>query len=426
VLALSPNLFAQTEFLWSVGAGISHSSNINREETGELSENTLSVEGAMEWRRRSDRLDAQVDARVAVDEFANNTFSTEVRGTLVADLDFRMIGDSLLWQIQQTFGQLRIDNLAPDTPANRENISIFRTGPILTQRLGRRSTLSAQVYYERYSFEESAEDGDTIGGTITLERRVGPRTLASINALGRRVEFDERQLFSSFDAQEVYVAFDRQGAQTRLRIESGYSAIRDAGQTDDGVLFRLQVNRRFAPRGTLSFNARSEFATTADAFRYEQTSIRAGLVTRARVATAEPFKRDSVELSYDLAGRRLQAEFLLQFERERFERSQFEDRDRSVARLTIGGPLGPVWSAEVGVDYSDEQLRDTAQDFKDLLVEASLSRRFGSNVAVRLGVAHLDRSAADRTLEFKERVVQLAVTYQNQRIRRREGEPAPR
>ncbi len=426
VLASPALLFAQTEFSWSAGAGVSHSDNINREESGEISENTINVDGAIEWRRRSNRVDAQVDASVSVREFTNNTFSTEVRGNLVADLYVQVIGESLSWQVQDTFGQLRIDNFAPDTPANRENINLFRTGPVLSQRLGSRTTLMAQAYYETSYFEVSTEDGDTVGGSIALERRLGRRALGSINALGRRVEFDEQQLFSSFDAQELYLALDVDGARTRVRVDAGYSAIRGADQTDDGALFRLRVDRRVARLGTIAFNARSELTTTTDAFRYEQTVSRPGLVTRSREATADPFKLDSVELSYGLDGRRFQAEFLLQFEREQFQRNQLEDRDRSVARFTVGGQVGPMWSAEVGVDYADESLRNAARDFNDVLVQASVSRRFSNNVNARLGVAHLDRSATDRALQFKELVIELAVTYQNQRSRRREGGAARR
>lgn len=421
-LAASPiPLFAQTEFSWSAGLGVSHSNNINREEDGELSENTFSVDGGLEWRRRSDRLNAQVDANVLVTEFANNTFATEVRGNMVADLDFALVGDSLRWRVQDTFGQLRIDNFAPDTPANRENVNLLRTGPVLVRQLGRRSSLLAQVYYESTYFEESAEDGDTIGGSFSFERRLGQRTLASLNALARRVEFDERALFSSFDAQEVYLGWDVEGARTRVQIEAGVSALRDGGRTDDSALFRLQIDRRLSRFGTLALNARSELATTTDAFRYEQTSSRPGLATRPREVNADPFLLESVELSYTLDGRRLQSELLVQFEQERFERSLQDDRDRKAARLTVGGPIGPTWSAELEIAFADESLRDRTRDIRDLLLGASLLKRFSNNISVRLGVAHLDRSAADPTLRFNELVVQLSMAYQNRRVRNREG-----
>jgi hypothetical protein len=420
---------AQERFV-RTGAGVETTDNIDRVPSDERSETIASAMLQFDVGRQSQRLQMASQGDLLFLDYRQDSFRSETRGNAYGELLANLVRDRLQWAIQDNFGQVRRDNLEADTPNNRENLNVARTGPRFIQPLGDRFTLELSAYYEKDNYEDAAEDSTVEGVTLQFDRRVSERQTWGLIGTDRRIEFDEG-VFDDYDIREVFLNWELQGARTLLELEIGRAiiepvepALDESPLDDDGDLVRLTIEREVGTRGTLALSYRNEFATTSDAFRYEQTLLQPGFVPQARTGLADPFRFRSAALNYAIDGPTLRLDIEVVAEEERYTVTTQSDRDLSGTRLGFSGELTQRWSWGTFVDLRDEDYIGLNQQFDDLIYGASVNFRPADNMELSITVSHEDRDSETEALVYEENVLRLQFAYDvvgsaDRRIRRR-------
>lgn len=411
IIGASPAAAQQTDSWMSIGALIENSDNIDRIDVGGRDETTIGAN--LEFQVASDGRIYQLNLDGVLDysAFENDTFDNEFRGNVFGELILDLAGERLQWIVQDNAGQVRRDVTIPDTPGNRENLNVLRTGPQLNTRLGQRSELTIQGFYQNATYEDSLEDSEGLSGYLSLSRAVSPQTNVSLNASARRTEFDRDDLFSSYDLQEVYIGWQSTGARTQVDLEVGYTEIHDRGVVEDGNMIRLLVSREITGRSTLSFDAVSMLTGNEDAFRFTQQLQRPELATQGQAANAEPFRLEYVGLAWQTAGDRLWADALAYFESREFVQTVTDDRDRSGIRVNLTQSVSERLALGVFGEYGSEEFNDPTEDFDEQVYGIQMFYRPADRVQLALVVSRVDRDTDVANLSFTENIVRFTISY---------------
>ncbi len=253
---------------WSVESTVGHTDNATRVNSDEISDTIGSIGGHIDLTREGSRIDGRLRALGSYRDYFDNTYNSEFLGSGAAELRIGLIGDTLTWSVDDTFGQVLSDSLAPSTPENRENVNIFSTGPDWRLPLGRATDLVIGARYQDASYQDANNvDNSRVTADVALVRRTSPAVTWSLNVNASNVDF-EGPNNPGYDQQEVFLRLESKGANQTLTADLGGSFLDGGDQTDQTVLMRLNWLRQLSSSWSLELEGGSEFENADDQFAY--------------------------------------------------------------------------------------------------------------------------------------------------------------
>ena len=272
VAGLVSGLFSLSAFAadldWGVETAIGHTNNATRVSSNEVSDTIGSLGGHIDLKREGSRIDGRLRGVGSFRDYFDNTYSDDFLGSGVAELRIGLIGESITWSVDDTFGQVLSDVFEPSTPENRENVNIFSTGPDIRMHLGRSTEMVISGRYQESNYQNSnSVDSQSVSGDISLVRHTSPTVAWSLNASTSHIDFNGAGN-PGYDQQEVFARLESRGANQTLTADLGISFLDGGDQTDQTALVRINWTRQLSPSWALDLGALSEFANADDQFVY--------------------------------------------------------------------------------------------------------------------------------------------------------------
>jgi hypothetical protein len=346
LLLSSPALAVEYEYGLEIGAGATD--NIARTPDNEISETILTAGVDALIRREGHRVDVDLDADLAYFDYRDGTFDSEVVGTMFADIRARLVPDRLAWLVTDTFGQLSLDPFAAVSPANRENVNYFITGPDLTMPVGDRGSVTASGRYAMSTHEESNLDDERLMAGIAFGRELAPGNAVSLNATFERIEFDDTNFTANnYDRQSTFVRYTVDGARTRLRADAGYSSVRIEGGDSGSPLIDVEVSRDLSPRSILTLRAGMRSADSASAlFALNELNALGACSpsSSGQTASPDPYESTFGTVCWEFSGRRTSFFLSASLERDEYETRTELDRGRRVFQASFERQIAPRFS----------------------------------------------------------------------------------
>ncbi|MEO1203725.1 MAG: hypothetical protein AAFX10_13510, partial [Pseudomonadota bacterium] len=128
----------QTETNYGVSISATASDNIQRSSDGD-DDIITSVGADILYAKNSGSLRTTIDALALFENYADNTFDSEVVATMSAEVIATLIRERLTWSFADDLGQTQNNVFTPIGVGNRQTVNFFSTGPTLTQPLGQRT-----------------------------------------------------------------------------------------------------------------------------------------------------------------------------------------------------------------------------------------------------------------------------------------------
>ena len=403
-------LAAEESSLVTLGLGAEYTDNVRRVTDGEEADTVVTASLNADIRRTTTRFDTGFNADLAYDYFTEGSYDAGVRGNAVLAFEGQIVRQRLSWYVDDSFGQLPLASLAPDTPDNRENFNVFTTGPRFTQPFGSRTRLILTGVYEIETYEQTPVDAKRTGADLALRRDISPSQYLEVTATTRDTRYDD-DVYDDYDMDEYYLTWSATGAKTELTLSAGETRLSFPGRDDNSAMYRLDAERKVGSYGTLSLVGRSQKATTAEAFRTEQGAGAPTLATGPIAAVGEPFDYDYVGLGYDLGGRHLSGSLLASSGRYRYDTNSINNHDRKALNGSVDWIVSPTWTVGFGLEYAHETYELIDQDYKELgyLFDATL--RLSRTLSLEFGAARFDRNGAAGSSAYDETRARIMVTY---------------
>jgi hypothetical protein len=244
---------------YGVDAGIGETDNINMTPTNKVSQTTALIDVDFDAKERSERLDADARGAFSYLDFLQGAYGNELIGRFDGSAELALIQDRLTWRFQDDFGQAQLDPFAAVTPANRENVNYFSTGPQLELRFGPTVFLNAGARYTRTDYQTSPFDSNRFEGDLAVGTHLSSRSSASVDGSFERVLFtttviDGVVVNTNFNRSSVFGHYELEGARTTLTANLGATKVDQGSDSNTGPSAKLQVARALSSASKLTFS----------------------------------------------------------------------------------------------------------------------------------------------------------------------------
>jgi hypothetical protein len=396
---------------YEIQVGLAESDNIQRLPSGGNSDTIGIEELDFTWHDKRPWLKSDIDADLSHLNYFRHTYGQEVVGSFLGQERITLAPQLLSWDIGDVFGQDRVNPLAPITPANRENINYFSTGPTLTLPLGGQTQLNVSGQYGRVDFEHSPLDSTRLTGVVGLQHDVSPNSNISINATKERTDFKKDQLNPDYDRQEAFARFDGKGSRTELGVDLGYGRLDMPGSHDSIPVARLELSRHVSANSIIGVALGHDYSDGADSFRFVQALEGAGLNTQSTPEAGAPFVDSYATLEWNFRLARTTLDVVAAYFREHYQTGSPLNNDLAVVNARAVRRITPVLQLAATEYLVHQRFNNTGDAATETDTGLQLTWHAGSNVSVFVAY-FLSKSSSDiRVNEFTENRLWLSIGY---------------
>lgn len=404
------------EFQYSVGVGAGHTDNVRRTSTAPQSD-TIGSASLQLGLLREGRLSADVAADLAYQTYFNDTYGSDLVGSLRGQLVYALVPERLQWVVADNFGQTRPNLFAPTTPENRENINYFSTGPDAHLRLGSELALRLGARFSRVDYQTSPYDSDRWSGSLALEHVLNSGAAISLNAVTQRVNFTQALAGPDFDRNQLYAGYALAGARTTLQLHAGVNQIKRGGETTSGGMATLDLQRHIAGRSIFTIGIGRELTDAGTAFGTGGQVATVSADTQSLAQGSNPYTNTYARAGWDVAGRVTRLGGSVGFYRESYVAAALQDRDRLQVEVHASRDLSPRLSIRVNASHSSDNYDRVSADAREMVAGAGLSWRAGRRLSIDTAYEHSNRHADVATSEYTENRIWLTLRWGDATIR---------
>jgi hypothetical protein len=396
---------------FGVEAGVGESDNIRRTPNNEVSETIGTVGLDFSILQNTRRVQADVSADLAYNDYLHNTYDGEVIGNFEGNVDLRIVPEHFDWIFSDNFGQVASDVFAPVTPDNRENVNYFTTGPDFTAHFSSQTGMRLSAQYSKVNYESSPLDSNRYSGSAALFHDLSAASSLSANVQSEKIDFSDAPAGSNYDKQELYGRYDLKGGRTQAGIDLGYNRLNPStGSDHNGWLARVDLARRASASSTFTATLGHEFSDAGNSFRQQQ-GFATALDTQTGAQTPNPFTSEYVTLGWDFNRERTGFGIGLGFYDESYVDQKTLDDTRTMANAHFSRALGPALQLQVTGSYSKYDFKNTAGDYNELDASILLTWRLGRRLWLTFQYEHFDRNGDVGAGEFTENREWIRLRY---------------
>jgi hypothetical protein len=403
---------------YEVTAGVGQSDNIRRTEDNEQSDTIANAALQFSLDQRSERVDADVIAKLAYNDYFDDSFDSELLGNFVGDANFDLVHDRLDWVLNDNYGQVLTDPFAPPTPDTRENLNYLSTGPQLKLPVGSKTIFTGGARYLLTNYQDSPLDWSGFAGNAGAARAVSSSSSVGVNLNYQTVSYDVEALNADYDQTEAFATYDAKGARTTVKLDLGYTSIdRDStGSKENGPLMRAELIRRVGTRSLVELHAGQQFANSGTVFSAQQTSGGIGLDAVPGRQTSEPFRDRYASLAWSVTGTRTRLSLSGSWRDQKYESQQSLDHSLADFAVNVSRDLSPVIALNVSASTSKGSFETSNSDYSDFAGRLGLQWHLSRFLVTNLSVDYTDRASDVVGGDYSETRIWLTFGY-------RYGEP---
>jgi hypothetical protein len=402
---------ARAETAWNVSAGVGETDNVRFTPTDKQSDTIGELGTDFAWHEQRPNYLADVTGDLSYLNYLHHYYNSEVIGNFLGNLQLTLAPEVLRWTFADNFGQGLIDPLAQVTPANREYINYFATGPDLTLPLGGSNALLLDARYAKVTYQTSPLGNNRYTANVGVRHELSSAAGISVDVQDQLIRFDDSVLNPDYDEQEAYVRFDAHGVRTRLDVQVGFDRLKLQHSTANGVLARVEATRQLTPAASLTLVLGHEFSDASEDFRTLQAIGGANLATQATTPTSSPFKNNYGTLEWNYQRNRTTFGFGGGYYRVLYQTNDLLNENRTTFDAHASRRLSPQLELSLVGNYERDGFYNVIGNATQFTATALLTWRASRMIAVVVEYDHSRRESDLRTTEYIDNRGWLKLRY---------------
>lgn len=411
-IALACTPLHAVENAWDVEAGVGTTSNVRRVPVNPQSA-TIGVLGAtLALEQTRSRLELAALGALEYQKYTGNTFDNDLVGNFRGRVIGTLFPERLRWFGEYYFGQTRINDFAPPTPDNRQNVSAFSTGPSLNQPIGASDRLRADLRYKEFHYEVGQLDTRRVELRGAYVHDFSSHANLSLNVNTQRARFTQPATFANFDQQEAFGRMALSNSRSLVNLDLGYTRARDAAAWNGGVLARLTALRRLSSTTSVHLAFGRAYSDSGSSFVQLQ-ALSGGTSTSqaASQAVADQFLSEFASAGWALRRNRTNVQIDAMHFRETYQRLASNNRKRSTGSLMLGRDLNDSLGVELRGLFEREQYDQVSRAFDQRSAGAGVTWKPGTAFFLRADYTLIKRIGDAGIGSFDDRQAWLRMGY---------------
>ncbi len=409
-------------FLYGVDAGVGESDNVTFVSKDKISQTIAATDVDFTVKELTRLLDVNAAGKFSYLDFLQDAYGSELIGRFDGVGKVAVVPGTLIWVIQENFGQAAIDPYAPVTPSNRENINYVSTGPDLFMRVGAVNFVNVSARFTNVEYQTSPYNSIRGLGSVAVGRDISAGAAVSLNADFERAMFQNTVLNTDFDRTGAFARYQLHGARTDFEGDLGVSRItQEEGPSTTGGLAKLLLTRKLSAWATLTVTAGRELTDAGSSFSGLQSGPFGGTGingTAPAAQSSENFTSNYASVRWDFQRNRTALGFAARWEKDLYPGQAQLDVTRPNASFNVQRRLTHAFSADLlgryyRTDYPNVVLESNtaSSNFNDWQIGGGLTWRHGRGLEIRLRYTHDSHVVSAGESGYSENRVFLTVGY---------------
>ncbi len=399
---------------YELRAGVSYSDNVGRVNIDEEDQVIATAGVLLEVSGESRLSEGSLSLDVDYLEYLDDAFDSEVLPRIRGQFTYKPMPGRVHWVTDGRVSQARNNPFDASTPQTREDVGKVSTGPQIIFPIGNRTRLQAQSRLSATFYEDSDADSDSISGGLSLIRAISPNRGASLNASGERVEFDSDQGLSDFERYSLYLQFTSEISRGSLSAQIGANEVHADGQTFDGTLASLSLDRQISPRSSIGLSINQSFTDAGNFFGGLESVFRPGRESSI-VPVRDPFETRLVTASYNYDKGRVNLTATVSASDDDYESASSFDSRRLQGTLSTRVELASAWSSRLLLRYEDRDFQTVERIDEYLTAAFSVGKQISRTVFLGFEYRLEDRASDANGQDYTENRYTLQLRFSPRR-----------
>jgi len=259
-----PGALLAGEFAYGLGYTSDYSSNIAHVPVDERKEWTNSLVAGVAYMENTPDLVAHVLSQAEYRNYKNNVFGNETLFSLDSAATWNISPQRFTWTAQDVYTQLPIDITTTETPANRQNVNVFSTGPDFLLHFSPVQTLALGARYGNVYTAHDNTDNHSYSGYTRWQYQSTPRTVYSLNYEVLDVGYRDNVANTDYKQQDLFFRADTRPSRSEYILDLGATRIsRDRNADVDRSRGKLSWVRQINPESSMGASYGAEFSNAA-------------------------------------------------------------------------------------------------------------------------------------------------------------------
>ena len=311
------------------------------------------------------------------------------------------------WEVSDNLRDVAQDSRGTDTPDNKTQKNVFRTGPVYSLSLSKVDELRLSAKYENTEFSEPEEtDSERYIGSATWNRLFSESLSGGITLSTNKAEFDTG---AEIDTDVASVIFSKTWSTTRIAGSLGVSKIQSdfagSSQSSDGWVGNIELERDINPVTVFYLNASreltdqtSDFDIRFGEFVFDLREVSELEVTAIDTGLRRQFSDGSQIVINAFANR---SDYIRANETE----------DRLGLSLGYRRPIIPLLTFGSTLRYEYETFDVDNVDQETASLDVGLTYELTRDLGVSGRIGHTSRTSDAPTSEYEENWILVGLNY---------------
>lgn len=399
----------QVESFFELRTGAMRSDNILRVSEEPESGTLYSVGMGVDVDRKGRRLSLKALGDLDWVKYPADTFDDQLTGYFEGKATYQLLPEVLLWELEDTYGQLVTDPFAAATPENLQSMNYITTGPQLELPLGGSLRLKASAEYSYTDYESPNVDNDRYSLAAGLVRDLSSSSNLSFNATTQRTSFDDGRN-THYEERQAFLGYGIEGRRMTLDAQLGYSVLAREGKDSNGFMAHLELRRRITASMSLGVFASRQFSDSGDLFR-GQLGQRASSAPLIGLAVSDAFQDRSVGASWNFERGRTRMGISGSRRDELYTRNVSSNRRVDRFDVFFERRLRPSLAVLLQGYRQSEDFETSLFESQETGGGAALEWTFSRHFGTALRYVWIDRTSSNSDFEYLERRAGISVFF---------------
>jgi hypothetical protein len=400
----------------TLSVGVTHSDNIFLRPSDTKVPKTWMIAGLdADWRTRTTRIDSTLVSDLTYHSYSETGLKSELAGRLDGSLTVHIVPGTFNWVSEDDYGEGEVRAADVNSPANRQKINYFSTGPDLFFPLGQRNRVVLQGRWAISNYEISNDDSRRVIGSLGLERRVSSSSILFVSARARRIDLTQLTANNNFTVQDGMLGIRSTGVRTELEADIGYSVLHQNGQSDRAAAGHVNLTRRTSVRSNLALTAGQEITDSGEAFKVGLGLTADDQLTRNAIVANDPLRLRYGGIAWTWTGDRTTFRVQSEGRQERRETTTSLNVNRTAGRASLKYQLSPRFDVSVFGQADHDKFTVTLQNKFEDIVGVGAGWRVGPQFVIGGVFDHRTGDSPVSTATYVEN--RITITFGYTRVR---------
>lgn len=411
-----PSALFAGDYAYGLGYSSEYSSNITRVPVNEQKEWINSVMAGFGYTESTPNLVAHVLSQVEYRHYKNNVFDDETLLNLDSSAVWTVSPQRFTWSVADVYRQLQTNVTAAETPATRENVNVFTTGPDFFVHVSPVQTLVLGARYGNVYTAHDNSDNDRVLGYTRWQYQSTPRTTLSLNYEVLGVNYKDSVANNDYTQQDIYFSARTRPSRSEYMLELGETNISRERNSDlHGGRGKLSWVRELNPESSAGASYSAEFSNVGNDVLAR--SAAAAVPSPAPVAapgaitsTSDIYYAKRGQVFYTRHGSRFGAALQIFGQDIDYETTPNDNRQTG-GNLELAYYYSETFTVVLFSDYVKTKYSELNRRDTDMDSGVRFSHRTGRNILMSLEGRKTERTSTDPTAPYTDNRVLFTVLY---------------